>query len=178
MNYNQLTSEAYRVTTAKGYWNSAMSHEHYIALIICEVCEAIEAHRMDKYANTADYDELKSAIENIRITYEKTIKGTVEEEFADTMIRIFSFAGHLEIDFDRMSPCRYFRAFHRFSFTENALALIKGLGRDQISIEKRIQFALDYLRGWGESMGIDLVFHINEKLEYTEFAVGLTEKAY
>jgi NTP pyrophosphatase (non-canonical NTP hydrolase) len=186
MNYNQLTSEAYRIAVAKGFWNSVMSHEHYITLVICEVCKAIEAHRKQKVANTSAYreclkaDDIKEGDMEYYITqsYQEHIKGSVEEEFADTMIQLFSFSGYLEIDFDRMAPCRYFRAFHRFSFTENALALIKGLGRDQIVIEKRVQFALDYMRGWGESMGIDLTFHINEKLKYTEYAVGLTENVY
>lgn len=64
---------------------------------------------------------------------------------ADVAIRLGDLAGALGVDFDKMNPCKYHRAFDKFTFTENAFALTKGLCRDIIGIEKRIQF------GWSTS---------------------------
>ena len=96
------------------------------------------------------------------------IKDTVEDEMADVAIRLFDLAGALGIDFDKMKPCRYYRAFDKLSFTENAFALCKGLARDVIGIEKRIQFGLEYVRKWSEHLKIDLSWHINEKMKFNE----------
>lgn len=77
-------------------------------------------------------------------------------------------AGALGIDFSKMNPCRYYRAFAKFSFTENAFALCKGLSRDVIGIEKRIQFGIFYIREWAKSLDIDLDWHIAQKMRYNE----------
>lgn len=112
------------------------------------------------------------------VAYNETIKGSIEEEFADIAIRLFDLAGALGIDFDKMNPCRYYRAFDKFSFTENAFALCKGLSRDVIGIEKRIQFGIEYVKKWAESLNVDLTWHIEQKMKYNENRPIMHDKKY
>ena len=77
-----------------------------------------------------------------------------------------------------MKPCRYYRAFDKFSFTENAFALCKGLSRDVIGIEKRIQFGIAYVNEWAKSLDIDLWWHIMQKMRYNESRPIRHNKAY
>lgn len=84
----------------------------------------------------------------------------------------------LGIDFEKMKPCRYYRAFDKFSFTENAFALCKGLSRDVIGIEKRIQFGIAYVNEWAKSLDIDLWWHIMQKMRYNESRPIRHNKAY
>lgn len=87
---------------------------------------------------------------------------------ADVAIRLFDLAGAWGIDFDKMQPCRYFRAFDKFSFTENAFGLVKGLSRTQIAIEKRVQFGIAYVFEWANSLHVNLPWHVNAKMKYNE----------
>ena len=87
-------------------------------------------------------------------------------------------AGALGVDFDKMNPCKYHRAFDKFTFTENAFALTKGLCRDIIGIEKRIQFGLEYVTKWAKSINIDLDWHIDEKMKYNATRPPKYGKAY
>ena len=65
-----------------------------------------------------------------------------------------------------MNPCRYHRAFDKFDFAENAFALCKGLARDVIGVEKRIQFGIEFVKNWTESLYIGLPWHIEKKMQY------------
>lgn len=194
MNYNQLSSQAHQNALAKGFWKENLSVEHALALVFTEICEAIEADRKEKYARKnllshineipdvsisshKDIEFLSEMSISLAI-FEDNIKDTVEDEFADTMIRLFDLAGHLQIDFSRLTECRYYRAFSRFSFTENAYALIKGLSKEHINIEKRILFALSYLKNWSEELGIDLSFHVTEKMKYNQSREAMHGKKY
>ena len=87
--------------------------------------------------------------------FQRCIKNTLEDELADIAIRLFDLAGALGIDFDKMNPCRYYRAFDKFSFTENAFALCKGL-----------------------SLDVDLAWHIEQKMKDNENRSFMHNKKY
>lgn len=162
MNYNELSKAAHKNAVKHGWWEKRLSNEHSLMLVITEVSEAVEAGRGRRTADVAAF----SAMGNRQIAFEHFIKDTKEDKMADIAIRLFDLAGALGVDFDKMNPCRYHRAFPHFSFTENAFALCKGLGRDVIAVEKRILFGLDFVFGWAKAMRIDLPFFIREKMRY------------
>ena len=162
MNYNNLAQEAHENAVKHGFWETKVSNEHCLMLVITEIAEMVEAHRVNRKANTAAYNEMP----NKQIGFEQFIKSSVEDELADVAIRLADLAGALGVDFTKMQPCRYYRAFGKFSFTENAFALCKGLSKDVIGIEKRIQFGLDYAFNWAHYNGIDLAAYIEAKMRY------------
>lgn len=134
MNYNELKNRVHGLSEKAGGWNSVHSHEHYLAVLQYNITRSFEYC----YGPDGLLQEPQKLTRQMEVT----------------LFVLFDLAGYLEIDFDRMPPCRYYRAFGRFSFTENAYALVKGLCREQIIIEKRVHFAIGYIYGWCESLGI------------------------
>lgn len=192
MNFNELANKAHSNAVKHGFWEKRLSNEHCLMLVISEIGELIEADRSNKRRAKVDWfnKKMKTSIicrgldpniskeRGYEVAYNETIKGSIEEEFADIAIRLFDLAGALGIDFDKMNPCRYYRAFDKFSFTENAFALCKGLSRDVIGIEKRIQFGIEYVKKWAESLNVDLVWHIEQKMKYNENRPTMHDKEY
>ena len=164
MNYNKLAEEAHENAVKHGFWETKVSNEHCLMLVITEIAEMVEAHRVCRKAKTAAYNDMP----NKQIGFEKFIKNTMEDEMADIVIRLADLAGALGIDFTKMQPCRYYRAFSKFSFTENAFALCKGLSKDAIGIEKRIQFGLDFITKWAQELNIELAFFVAQKMRYNK----------
>lgn len=167
MNYNELSKAAHENAVKHGWWEKQLSNEHCLMLVITEISEAIEADRSGRNAQKSDYDFWQKEIPNDFVNdYETYIKNTKEDEMADIVIRLFDLAGRLGIDFDKMNACRYVRAFDHFGFTDNAFALCKGLCREIIGVEKRIQFGIEYVMRWAKALNIDLPFFIREKMRY------------
>lgn len=162
MNYNKLAEEAHENAVKHGFWETKVSNEHCLMLVITEIGEMVEAHRVSRKANIAAYNVMP----NKQIGFERYIKNTMEDEMADIVIRLADLAGALGIDFTKMQPCRYYRAYSKFSFTENAYALCKGLTKDAIGIEKRIQFGLDFVTKWAQELNIELALFVAQKMRY------------
>lgn len=177
MNFNDLANKAHSNAVAHGFWDNRLSNEHCLMLIITEVGELVEADRKGNHADMdafVKYDNRISFEEN----FERHVKDSLEDEFADVAIRLFDLAGALGVDFDKMNPCRYHRAFDKFNFAENAFALCKGLARDAIGIEKRIQFGVEYVRNWAESLSVGLPWHVEQKMRYNATRPIRHNKAY
>ena len=184
MTRNEFAYKAHENAKEKGFWQERLSNEHCLMLVITEIAEVIEADRKDERANLIGLETgVKNAFQGVVrddwfvITF-RNIKGSLEDEMADIAIRLADLAGALGIDFDKMNICKYHRAFDRFTFTENAFALTKGLSRSNISIERRILFGLDYVFNWAESMNIDLWFFIEQKMKYNALRPALHGKKY
>ncbi len=187
MNYNDLAKKAHSNAVKHGFWKDKLSNEHCLMLIITEVGELVEADRKNRrpkdiavfkdackrHAGNEDWERV-----GFGNSFAEHIKDSLEDEFADIAIRLFDLAGSLGVDFDKMIPCRYYRAFDKFSFTENAFALCKGLSRDAIGIEKRIQFGVEFVKNWSESLKIDLAWHIAQKMKYNGSRPALHGKKY
>lgn len=165
MNYNELSKKAHANAIKHGFWEEKMSNEHCLMLVITEIAELVEAHRKEDYAYVDAFEKHSESV-SFDENFERHIKNSVQDELADTVIRLFDLAGALGVDFNKMTPCRYYRAFDKFSFTENAFALCKGLSRDAIAIEKRIQFGISYVDGWAKLLGVDLGYHVKMKMRY------------
>ncbi|MBR8725509.1 hypothetical protein ACTMKN_11000 [Bacteroides pyogenes] len=185
MNYNELKEKAHSNAVNHGFWKKRLSNEHFLMLVITEISELVEADRNELKADKAGFDTgMANAFQGIirpdwfNKVFRACIKNTLEDEMADIAIRLFDLAGALGVDFEKMQPCRYCRDFDRFSFTENAFALVKGLSKDQIAIEKRIQFGLNYIESWARQQGINLKWHITKKMKYNQFREAMHGKKY
>lgn len=186
MERNLFAEKAHSNAVNHGFWKIIVSNEHYLALICTEIAEAIEADRQNKIA---DVDRFKKSLvtspfaklmskDKESAAFAQYIKHTIQDEFADIYIRLGDLAGKLGVDFTKMNPCKYYRAFDKFTFTENAFALIKGLCKDKIAIEKRIQFAMDFVENWAKYEGIELEYFIGLKMNYNESREMLHGKKY
>ena len=178
MTRNELSFRAHQNAVNKGFWAVRRSTEHYIMLVQTEICELVQADRKGKTVSKANELLYKDIINPKEETYEMYLEGTVPVELADVVIRLADLAGSLGVDFNKLNPCNYIRDFAKFEVTENALGLVKGLVRNDICIERRILFAMDYCFGWAVAMGIDLWFYIEQKMKYNESRPALHNRRY
>ena len=69
--------------------------------------------------------------------------------------------------FIELASCKFLYYIESFNNAVN-FGLIKGLSKGQIAVEKRIQFGLDYLVGWAKCNGINLEWHVKQKMRFNQ----------
>ena len=181
MNLNELRDRAYKTACDHGFHDEELSNEHCLCLVISELMEAVEADRKGKRANVDWYNK---KIANSRIcqglvpgtpkeigfevAYNETIKGSIEEELADAVIRLLDLCGLRKIDIE--------------DFTESVYAIS--------TIPIRYEYEYDYplggqlnsmllaIFGLAKHLDIDLIWHINQKMRYNELRENKHGKKY
>lgn len=125
MNLNQLSKEIHKANVEKGFYedneeaikflmeNNASDEVIFtvekaitgqrLALITSEVSEALESDRKNKKANIIAFlNERRSSLHesdnDFKISFEKNIKDSVEDEISDAIIRLLDFCGYKGID--------------------------------------------------------------------------------
>ena len=177
--FDNIAKEAHANVVEHGFWDVRMSNEHYLMLVISEVAEAVEADRKGNWAcDKPEYDLYVEGHKSRFITFKESIKDTVEDELADVVIRLCDLAGAEGIEFDKLMPLRYIRNFEKFSFSENAFALCKGLCKESIYLHKRIQWGLWYVQAWAQHMNINLEWHVTQKMAINATRPAKHGKAY
>ncbi len=166
---NNLATDAHQNAVLHGFWNDNPSTEHNMMLVITEVAEAVQADRSEK-GDFVDYrgnfDDLVLRGYAMNDAFKMTVKGTKVDELADVCIRLLDMAGERGMDFTKMNTCRYTRDYDKFTFTENAFGLAKGLGNEAFPIERRIQFGIHYVTEWCYAMEYSIEWFIRRKMEY------------
>lgn len=163
INTEKLTKwakEIYDNAVAKGWHEEKHSPEHYLGLIMTEVAEAVEADR--KYRRVPN-DAYKSQFVGHNTWYQNFVKGTIEEEMADIVIRILDMAYALHGD----KFCWYGSSDFRdnMSFVEHAWNFVHNiLGSGTLNISESVMYVYD----WAKSIGIDLEQHIELKMKYNK----------
>jgi NTP pyrophosphatase (non-canonical NTP hydrolase) len=77
-----------------------------LMLIVCEIAEAVEAHRNNCYAD-GDLDDWDFNGQYFSAWYEKHHKNTYTDELADVFIRLFDLCGYLGINKDCIHSKQY-----------------------------------------------------------------------
>jgi len=173
-NYEEYVRRAYLTAVRHGFHDEELPLCHFLMLVITEVCEMVEADSMGRRANV---DKFKDAVsqEEWNLLFEENIKDTVEDEMADVCIRLFDLAGLMEFVPDGIDskylPDDYFERFRSRPFTLCAYELCGLLARckeDKYEVRVIIELALGLVTCWAKAEGIDLEWHINQKMMYNE----------
>lgn len=103
IDFNKKAQEIFLANKEKGFWDNQsrdIKNKDEVALklmlIVSELGEAMEAHRKNKFANIEAYK--KGVWDTFKQGFELNVKDTLEDEIADTIIRLFDMAGGLNID--------------------------------------------------------------------------------
>jgi NTP pyrophosphatase (non-canonical NTP hydrolase) len=104
---NKLRDWVLAYAKDKGFSKSGSLGES-LMLVVSELSEALEADRKGKWCRDPTLEDGRKlllqvpVIDNVitKETYEKYVRGTVEEEIADAMLRILGLAGFYDIDLD------------------------------------------------------------------------------
>lgn len=179
-----LAKKAHAAAVAKGFWDEDYSPEHYLMLVITELSEAVEAHRKGKHADIKNYADSAQTTFN----FEHYIKDTLEDELADAYIRLMDFCGgwiesrggecylgDLEDDSDDTDlydmPLESDRTFADIIYRVIALPIGIGYYNQAIDMIFLIEKVCNHL-------GIDLAWHIEEKMRYNETRPARHGKEY
>lgn len=157
--------------TAHGWHEEEKPVYHWLGMVMTEVAEAIEADRKgrrfsekakEKYlAATTDGEGYHVTDAIMEMAYEVFVKGTVEEEFADICIRILDAAYELHGENMNWYGGEYPNCSR--SFTVMAFVLVKEiLNTGMMNLTESIY----YMFAWAERLGIDLSWHIEQKMVY------------
>ena len=107
--------------------------------------------------------------------YSLFIKGSIEEELADIVIRILDFA--YEKFGDNVWSESYENAIPNISlsFTENAWLLLRNIIDGSSS---GLHSSIAFVERWSFSLGIDLWWHVEAKMKYNETRFYKHDKKY
>lgn len=169
---NKLRDRAYKIAKEHGSHEKEMSDETYLMLIITEISEAVNADRKGDRAKTKAWSNWisKFAIKSdkdFESDFEHYVKDTVEDELADTVIRLLDFAGVKEA---KVKEAVSFNIRGNFSFIENCFYLSRNVTDFywKESIEDCISLLISNVFQLAKLYDIDLFKFINLKMKYNE----------
>ena len=167
---NELRDECYKISCDHGFHDENLSREHFLCLIISELMEAVEADRKGRHANIKGYYDSEDIYPYV-LDFGTYIKDTVEDELADTAIRILDLTGVLAenigihvwnaVNQKKELLISYYRK--HYSFTEFIYRIVSLL-----TYPVRYGEALFMLFVLAEVVGFDLMCHILLKMEYNK----------
>lgn len=198
MNLNELRNRAYKTARDHGFHDKELSNEHLLCLVISELMEAVEADRQgqDGRANMIGFETcINNAYKGIvrddwfMKAYRANIKGSVEEELSDAIIRLLDLAGLRDIDLSALQE----PLFDKFNIDPEFISWKSQL--ENMSFTERIFFMCSILTNEGDIedivkativvtflnadiLGIDLLWHIDQKMKYNELRPAMHGKKY
>ena len=173
MNINELRDQAYQCAVAHGWHEENLSDEHFVCLVISELMEAVEADRKGKHANVGLYKAesdfyCHGAFSDI--IFERRIKDYEEDELADACIRLLDLAGLRGIDLSSFQQVEYPFGANE-TFTEFCFGICKQITSftpGRIGMGVNIHVVLMDIFSYCRTMGIDLLWFIEQKMKYNE----------
>lgn len=189
---NSLRDRAYKIACEHGFHDEELSNEHFLCLVVSELMEAVEADRKGKHADVALFKEWQgnnlpiseeTRIRRFKQDFDEFLKGTVEEELADTAIRLLDLAGLRGITIEEFPEEMIYESAElckRESFTENIYDISTLPSRyDGIyDFPTTINDMLFTVFGFAQYLNIDLMWHIEQKMKYNELRENKHGKRY
>ena len=175
---NNWRDRAYNNACNHGFHNEEKSDEYWFMLIITEISEAIDADRKDKHAFIEEFNKvIKLTDYSSKKTFERCIKGSIEDELADIVIRCLDFAGMQKINVEQRIILSYIVSKKK-SFVENMYAIVRDITNYKYTNEELINYAFRQVLRVAEFYNIDILWHIEQKMKYNEMRPMLNGKKY
>jgi NTP pyrophosphatase (non-canonical NTP hydrolase) len=194
----QYAEQCYSTSASKGFWDQreTRSKGEMVMLMVSELGECLEAHRESRLF---DYRKVKTAdglntvsysLEEITLwktLYTQAVKGTIEEELADVVIRILDYVHGWNIT---VIP-REYRKESTGNFGHDLLRInwymlqafhddqeAHGVKLNPMSGNKDWGYVLAAIEAFATWYNIDLETHIQWKMRYNSTREKLHGKAY
>ena len=169
---NALQIEIHENAKNKGFHSLETSDTMLLALILGELCEGLEAFRNWKRFgefNAPIFKKMEISFSDKDKTlfifqFEKYIKGTLEEEFADVVIRCLDFMALKDVI---LKPRMGFEPFS--DFEKNFWHVVKKLQKAESQILQPCAFLSQivfFMFAWATRLGFDLMPFIELKMKY------------
>ncbi len=187
LKYNQLAADIHENSLKHGWWESKPRVEHFLTLVVCELAEAVEADRKNKWAHIPNPIPAGTwcspqifHTSNVHFipNFKARIKDTVEDELADAAIRLLDLAGAYHYDFSKPFTGYASMVSPDKSFTENIGCIMECVLCRTLAPYHRIACSLVQIEWFAEQLGIDLEWHIRHKMLYNASRPYKHGKAY
>lgn len=194
INLNILRDQAYKIACDHGFHDKELSNEHFLCLVISEMMEAVEADRKGKRFDKGKYEYFEitecqgwlTTEEKFINVFNKCIKDTVEDELADTIIRLFDLAGmrniSLELETKDMADCidDMAESCKDETFTESIYAISTLVSRYDglYDFPTAINDMVMSIFGLAKHLKINLLWHIEQKMKYNQLREKMHGKKY
>jgi NTP pyrophosphatase (non-canonical NTP hydrolase) len=105
MNLTEFSKEIHAGNAARGFYDVPRTFPHLAMLVVSELSEAVEADRNGKRCAPERLARVQkshdmAAQQLFKVAFEADVKDTMEDEIADTIIRLLDLCGYLGIDID------------------------------------------------------------------------------
>ena len=181
---SNFVAASYKIACDHGFHDEELSDDHWLCLIVSEIMEAVEADRKRKRAQRKMFESQAytpqpegQEVKHWTFCFETFIKDTVEDEFADVLIRIFDLIGTKygtdDLDFTGNSVTYSSGK----TFTEKAAYLARRVLWSNASMCELVD-CIRYVETWSQAQGFDIVWHIAEKMRYNSFRQRKHGKKY
>lgn len=193
MDLNELRDRAYKTACNHGFHDEELSNEHCLCLVISELMEAVEADRKGRFAKVpvdkkgTIFDERTFHCQNkyFAENFEAYIKDCVEDELADACIRLLDLCGLRKIDIEDFTEEMLYDAeesCNNETFTESIYAISTIPIRCEYEYDslfnEQVNSMLLGIIGLANHLGIDLLWHIEQKMQYNELRENKHGKRY
>lgn len=187
---NRLSQDFHRRAVDKGFWDRPHAIGNYLMLAFGELHEAIEADRLGKWAKlTPEKIEHLRSLEGEEFVKEflQLVKDTVEDEFADSVIRLLDILGCMledeslsEVEVNNRLGVSAFYIAGETTLPDTLWPILQEACYLCATYAHRpaILYAIKSLELTCYHMGIDLVAHIELKMRYNETRPRLHGKKY
>jgi len=103
MEIKKVMQEIHENAKAKGFWDKEKNFGEELMLVVSELGEAIEAHRIK---HNADYESFEHGEQTgFESAFYNFIKDSVQDELADAVIRLFDLCQGMNINHALFTCC-------------------------------------------------------------------------
>lgn len=175
VNLQELAAKVHDNAVKHGWWENHPSDEHCLMLVISELAEAIEADRKGRMANAAWFEQMinqtpscheaATCEERYAYWFETYIKDTLQDELADTVIRLLDLAGAHGYNVFRSFITRNDLTRQR-AFTENVWEIVQVVTNSNIPVSVRVILSIEMVDVLANTYGFNLWWYVEKKMEY------------
>jgi len=168
---------------AKGFYPENpkdRNDKEMLMLIICELAEAVEAHRENRWMDGRQGiipEELAKYPQEFEANFKAWVKDTVEDEMADALIRILDFTQHKGLVFDESSLFEAMPVINE-TFAANCFVASCELIENINMAEYKTGNMICRIIGICDEYNIDICFHVEAKMKYNLLRPVKHGKAY
>ena len=164
----------------KGFWEKVNSDDKQVCLIISELMEALEGDRKNRRANLKELERCVSNGENWNEVFERVVKNSIEDELADTWIRIVDWHYYSKIQRPKEVP-QFNVTEIDYNFKKEFCSEILGIVRLVISLpddDDIFNLLRLVVEKFSYALGVELRTHIELKIKYNATRAKYHNKKY
>lgn len=159
-----LCIEAHENAVKHGFWEQKHDIKHYLMLVITELAEAVQAYRKGRFFRREDYKDIIRHGISKDTAFMLTVKDTFEDEMADACIRLMDLAGSMFTGCEFNDTIRF--AFGFADHMEITEAIFNAVSFIECNKYVCADTLACYLIRLSEGLGIDIEWHIRQKMAY------------